>query len=78
MAVITLDEANHVFNVEKINCIKAGAKEKVHETVQQDMYSLVKNVIKDMDAGQNISGIAARNGAQEELVEKICRIYSTH
>ncbi len=78
MAVITLDEANHVFNVEKINCIKAGAKEKVHETVQQDMYSLVKNVIKDMDAGKNISGIAARNGAQEELVEKICRIYSTH
>ena len=38
----------------------------------------MKNVIKDMDAGKNISGIAARNGAQEELVEKICRIYSTH
>ncbi|MCI9077618.1 MAG: metallophosphoesterase family protein [Lachnospiraceae bacterium] len=74
MAVITLDEERHIFSVEKINCIKAGAK----ETGQKDMYSLVKNVIKDMDAGKNISVIATKNGAQEELVEKICRIYSTH
>lgn len=78
MAVITLDEENHAFSVEKINCIKTGAKGKVQATGQKDMYMLVKNVIKDMDAGKNISGIASRNGAQEELVEKICRIYSTH
>lgn len=78
MAVITLDEGNHTFNVEKINCIKPGAKGKTHETSQKDMYSLVKNIIKDMDAGKDISGIAARNGVQEELAEKICRIYSTH
>lgn len=78
MAVITLDEAEHTFSVEKINCIKAGTKVKVQETCQNDMYILVKNVIKDMDAGKSIPGIAARNRAHEELVEKICRIYSTH
>lgn len=42
------------------------------------MYMLVKNVIKDTEAGKNISVIAAKNGVQEELAEKICRIYSTH
>lgn len=78
MAVITVDEAKHTFSVEKINCIKAGAKVKMQDTSQKDMYSIVKIVIKDMDAGKSIPGIAARNGVQEELVEKICRIYSTH
>lgn len=78
MAVITLDEESHTFSVEKINCIKPGAKGKVQATGQKDMYMLVKNVIKDMEAGKNISVIAARNGVQEELAEKICRIYSTH
>ena len=78
MAVITVDEGKHTFGVEKINCIKAGTKGKVQETGHNDMYCLVKSVIKDMDAGKSISGIASRNGAQEELVEKICRIYSTH
>ena len=31
-----------------------------------------------MESGKEISVIAKRNSIQEELTEKICRIYSTH
>ena len=77
MAVITLDEKEHTFSVEKINCLHKDTEQKA-ETSQKDMYNIVKKVIKDMESGKEISVIAKRNGIQEELTEKICRIYSTH
>ena len=77
MAVITLDEKGHTFSVEKINCLHEDKARKAENT-QKDMYNIVKKVIKDMESGKEISVIAKRNGIQEELAEKICRIYSTH
>lgn len=77
MAVITLDEERHKFSVEKINCLDTD-KARKPESSQKDMYNIVKRVIKDMESGKEISVIAKKNGIQEELTEKICRIYSTH
>lgn len=77
MAVITLDEKEHIFSVEKINCMHADTAKKAENT-PEDMYNIVKKVIKDMESGKGIPVIAKRNGIQEELAEKICRIYSTH
>lgn len=77
MAVITLDEERYTFSVQKIHCIKADAAKET-KILQKDMYSIVKNVPRDMEAGRKISEIAERNGIEEELAEKICRIYSTH
>lgn len=79
MAVITLDEEMHTFSVQKIHCIKTDASRETKTlTLQKDMYSVIKNVTRDMEAGRKITEIAERNGIEEELAEKICCIYSTH
>lgn len=77
MAVVTLDEDRHTFSVQKICCIKPD-KARETKTLQKDMYSIIKNVTRDMEAGRKITEIAERSGIEEELAEKICRIYSTH
>lgn len=45
---------------------------------EKDMHKLVKRVMRDMDAGRSVPDIAARNQADQALVEQICRMYATH
>jgi len=79
MAFLVLDEKGHSFSVEKTDFTDILKKGKpVAKKQQKDLHHLVKEVIKEMDAGKGVSYIAKKNGADEELVEQICRIYSTH
>ena len=81
MAFLMLNETEHKFIVEKhifsqsLNIKKEGSAVKFP---QKDMYKLIKKIIKEMEAGKKVSDIAKNNGVDEELVEQICRIYSTH
>ncbi|MCX4325821.1 MAG: metallophosphoesterase family protein [Lachnospiraceae bacterium] len=79
MAVITLDEGAHKFYVKKKDCLHMQDTGTPEEGAPyKDMDRLVRTVIKDMESGKGIPGIARKNGIPEELAEKICRIYSTH
>lgn len=44
----------------------------------QDMYRLVRGIMKEIDAGRKISDIAARNHIDEKFTEQVCRMYLTH
>ena len=45
---------------------------------EKDLHRLVKTVMKEVKAGRSTWEIAARNHAEEKLVEDICRMYVTH
>ena len=78
MAVLLIDEEKHSFSVEKVDCSPVLEKSKAKKLPQQDMHRLITQIRKDMVAGKTVSQIAKRNRVEEELVEQICRIISTH
>lgn len=45
---------------------------------EQNMYRLVRQIMKDVDAGRRIAEIAARNHIDERFAEQVCRMYLTH
>lgn len=45
---------------------------------EQDMYRLVRVIMKEIDAGRKISDIAARNHIDKKFTEQVCRMYLTH
>lgn len=54
---------------------KAPGKIKIPE---QDMYRMVRQIMKEVDAGRRIAEIAARNHIDERFAEQVCRMYLTH
>lgn len=79
MMILILYPAGHRIEVEKIECLSAESEKK--ETVKipgQDMYSLVREIMKEVDAGKNMAEIAKRNHIDEKLTEQVCRMYLTH
>mgnify|MGYP006989032651 CR=1 FL=1 len=42
------------------------------------MDKLIKNIVKDMDAGRTVEIISERNRVEKKLVEEILQIYTTH
>ena len=45
---------------------------------RQEMDVLIKNIIKDMNANLPVAEISRRNRVEQELVEEILQIYTTH
>lgn len=45
---------------------------------QKEMDKLIKNIVKDMDAGRTLEIISERNRVEKKLVEEILQIYTTH
>lgn len=80
MMVLTLYPRDHRMEAERIECLKREDFDKKDESgmTQQDLYRLVKDVMKGVKAGKSVGELASRNRAEEKLVEDICRMYLTH
>lgn len=55
--------------------IRADEEIKIPE---QDIYRLIREIMKEVDAGRKISDIAARNHVDVRFAEQVCRMYLTH
>lgn len=81
MMILTLYPGSHEITTEKIEIspepARPGGREKTASS-GRDMHKLVRQVMRDMDAGKRVADIALRNQADRELVEQICRMYATH
>lgn len=79
MMILILYPAGHRIEVEKIDFLSAESEKK--ETVKipgQDMYRLVREIMKEVDAGKNMAEIAKRNHIDVKFTEQVCRMYLTH
>lgn len=77
MAVLTINEADKSFSFEKVNCLPvltAGSE----KLPNKDMARLINKIMKQMDAGRPVDEIAKKNQIDEELVNQILQIYTTH
>ena len=45
---------------------------------EQDMYRLIRQIMKDVDAGRRIPEIAVRHHIDKGFTEQVCRMYLTH
>ena len=79
MAVLTLDDEAHDFTIEKIDMspVLSSTGDSV-QISEKDLDKIVATIIKEMDAGKGLSDIAKKNRVDIELVDSICRMYSTH
>lgn len=84
MMILTLYPESHEIATQRIDLPLAPARPTAFpvgepgELSEKDMHRLVKHVMRDMDAGRSVPDIAARNQADQALVEQICRMYATH
>lgn len=79
MMVLTLYPDEHRFETQMIDCSPVlQQKEEMIRLPQKDMHKLIKEIVKEVDAGRNIKDIAVRNRVDEKFAERICRIYVTH
>lgn len=79
MMILILYPAGHRIEVEKIDFLSAESEKK--ETVKipgQDMHRLVREIMKEVDAGKNMAEIAKRNHIDVKFTEQVCRMYLTH
>lgn len=79
MMVLILYPAAHRLEVEKIDFASpVPVKEDTVEIPEKDRYRLIKEIMKEVDAGKNISEIAAKHRINEKFTEQVCRMYLTH
>jgi len=79
MAVLTLDDAGHTYEIEKIDMSPVlGRDIKKGDISPKDLDKVVSLVIKDMNSGKTIKETAKRNRVDEEIVDSIYRMYATH
>ena len=85
MMLLTLYPAEHRLETERIDCLDISAMGKgtldtdeEMKITKQDMYRLVRQIMKEVDAGRRIAEIAARNHIDERFAEQVCRMYLTH
>lgn len=85
MMLLTLYPAEHRMETERIDCLDIPAMGKgtldtdeEMKIPKQDIYRLVRQIMKEVDAGRRIAEIAARNHIDERFAEQVCRMYLTH
>ncbi len=75
MLMIIEPEGSYLIEKQDISpVLKKGAK----YPPQKEMDKLIKNIIRDMDAGKSVGKISERNRVERGLVEEILQIYTTH
>jgi len=77
MAVLTVDQESHTFSVEKID-LSPTFRHKEMKLPPKDMDKLIRNIMKDMNANRAVDEIARRNRVENEFVNQILQIYTTH
>jgi putative phosphoesterase len=77
MAILTIDERNSSFSFEKVD-ISPILKSDSVKLPEQDMAKLVRNIMKQMDAGKTVDEISKKNRVDVEIVNQILQIYTTH
>lgn len=81
MMILTLYPAGHRLQTERIDCLGLPPTEKGipdAEAAGQDLYRLIRQIMKEVDAGKSLAEIAARNQIDERFAEQVCRMYLTH
>ena len=79
MMVLTLFPEERRIEIEKIDCLsESEEKEQLSVFPQKEMDRLIRKILKEMNAGKGVAEIAGKVRADRELVEQICRIYTTH
>ena len=79
MAVLTVDDETHDFSIDKIDMSPVlGKSSNDIQISEKDLDKIVSTIVKEMDAGKSLQDIARRNRVDIELVDSICRMYSTH
>ncbi len=78
MMLLTLHPAEHRLETEKIDCLSVSFDNEEVKIPEQDMHRLVREIMREVDAGKNIADIAVRNQIDEKFAEQVCRMYVTH
>ncbi|MBQ6441493.1 MAG: metallophosphoesterase family protein [Lachnospiraceae bacterium] len=76
MMVLTITEDGAV-TIEKID-LSPVLRRSMKRPPKQEMDVLIKHIIKDMNANLPVPEISERNRVEQELVEEILQIYTTH
>lgn len=74
----TSDEESRFGQAGAVRSGLAAASDEDVKIPEQDMYRLVREIMKGIDAGRKIADIAARNHIDERFAEQVCRMYVTH
>lgn len=78
MAILLLDEENHTFTVQKLDYSPTLDKDKAEKLPPKDLHRLITQIIEEIETGKTVEQIAKKHRVKEELVDQICRIYTTH
>lgn len=76
MAVMTID--NGTYQIERINFLQQKKGKKKILTIENDLYNVVRYIMKRMGNGESIEKMARKLCLEVEEVEHICRIIVTH
>lgn len=79
-AILYVSDEPGDFRIEKIDLSPSLTKESAKKLLlsEKDLDRLICRIIKDVAAGRSIEQIAKRNRVEVELVESVCRMYTTH
>jgi hypothetical protein len=77
MAILTIDERDSSFSFEKVD-VSPTLKSDSEKLPEQDMTKLVRNIMRQMDAGKTVDEIAQKNRVDTQIVNQILQIYTTH
>jgi putative phosphoesterase len=77
MAILTVDESDGSFSFEKVDVSPILKSDSV-KLPEQDMAKLVRNIMKQMDAGKTVEEISKKNRVDIQIVNQILQIYTTH
>jgi putative phosphoesterase len=77
MAILTIDERDKSYTFEKVDVSPVLNKGSV-KLPWRDMQQLVSNIIKQMNAGRTVEEIAKKNRVNEDIVNQVLQIYTTH
>jgi len=77
MAILTVDERDRSFTFEKVGVLPVLKSDSV-KLPEQDMAKLVRNIMRQMDAGKTVEEISKKNRVGVQIVNQILQIYTTH
>jgi putative phosphoesterase len=77
MAILTVDERDGSFFFEKVDVSPVLKPDSV-KLPEKDMAKLVRNIMRQMDAGKTVEEISKKNRVDVQIVNQILQIYTTH